>query len=123
MSAVILNINVEQGSTFSQSVTLTGFDLYEYTLSCQIRSVANAMSPVLVTPTVDYTHIGATDPIVPIRTFTISMTATQTKALVSVGKNYSVPTQFAYDVIGTKIDGTVTRFVNGIVYVSPAVTV
>jgi len=122
MSAVVLNINVEQGATFSQSVTLTGFDLYGYTLSSQIRSVANAVSPVLVTPTVDYVHIGATEPVVPITSFTMSMTAAQTRALVSSGKNYSTPTQFAYDVIGTKIDGTVTRFVNGIVYVSPAVT-
>lgn len=122
MSAIVLNLSVEQGVTFSQDIALTGVDLTDYVLSSQIRAVANYTSPVLAYPTVAYEPANSTNPPVPITEFNLSLTPAQTLALPVFGKNYSTPVPFTYDVIGTKLDGTITRFVNGIISVSPAVT-
>ena len=120
MSATVINLTVEQGITFSQEITLVGVDMTNYTLTSQIKASANPVLPALASPTI--TPIAAVLPATTITKFTIALTPAQTLALPVYGKNYSIPTVFAYDVIGTKLDGTVTRFVNGTVSVSPAVT-
>lgn len=120
MSATVINLAIEQGVSFSQIISVGSIDLTDYTLSSQIKASANPTLPSLANPTI--TPIDPVVPGDPIISFTLSLTPAQTLALPVYGKNYSTPTVFTYDVIGTKIDGTVTRFVNGSVSISPAVT-
>jgi len=109
MSAGKYNITLDQGSTFVLQVTLeqpagTPINLSGYTVRSQIRksysdTLIGAFTCALVTPASGI--------------FQMALTATQTKLLTEA--------EYVYDV-EISIGSTVTRVLEGIIYVSPEVT-
>tara|TARA_Y100000310_G_C20629232_1_gene787651 strand:- start:519 stop:860 length:342 start_codon:yes stop_codon:yes gene_type:complete len=111
--AAIANLIVDQGATFTSTITVyntddTLFNLTGYTGASQIRKSYSSSSA-----SATFTVAFATD-----RTLgqlTVSLTAAQT-ALLDEGR-------YVYDVEVTKTsDSTVTRVIQGIVTVSPNAT-
>lgn len=116
MSAVVRDLSIEQGTSFDVDFTLpTGTVLTDYVFTSQIREQANAAYPALATPTITADSTG--DPVI-----NWALTAAQTAQLPASGRTYAISVAYTYDIIGTKSDGTVVRFFNGTVRVSPAVT-
>jgi hypothetical protein len=118
MAAQVLNLSViEQGASWEQAITLDPVvDLTDLTGACQIRSMADANSPVVASPEVTIDVDPETGK------FTLSLTAEETanipcKSTVS----HSVTTKYLYDVIFTGVAST-HRVLNGTVSVSPRVT-
>lgn len=109
--ATISNIFIDQGATFSTTVTIedgtsSALDLTNYTAIAQIRKTYQS------TASVSFTVTFASD-----RTtgqITISLTDTQTAAL-DEGR-------YVYDLIITDSSGTKIRVVEGIATVNPSVS-
>lgn len=118
MSAGRYDLYIEKGATFEQLVTIvscTGItiDLTDYTPRGQIRSDANS-STIIVALTV--TILSATS-------LKISLTDTQTTALVTTGKTFDEVLKLVYDVELVKTsDSSVLRLLNGFAIISPEVT-
>jgi hypothetical protein len=108
--AIVSNLTVDQGSTFSASIDITDtennlLNLTGYTVAGQIRKTYDSSTAVDFTGSVSNAALGEV---------TISLTATQTNALVAG--------RYVYDVEITSAGGTVTRVIEGQVEVTPGVT-
>ncbi|MDP7367464.1 MAG: hypothetical protein QGH83_09425 [Candidatus Pacebacteria bacterium] len=108
--AIVSNLTVDQGSTFSASIDITDtennlLNLTGYTVAGQIRKTYDSSTAVDFTGSVSNAALGEV---------TISLTATQTNALVAG--------RYVYDVEITSSGGTVTRVIEGQVEVTPGVT-
>ena len=108
--ASISNIFIDQGATFTTTVTVTdsngdAVNLSGYSVAAQIRKTFLSSTATAVTATISNASSGE---------ITISLTPTQTTAL-EAGR-------FVYDVLITASGGTKTRVVEGQVTVNPSVT-
>ena len=108
--ASISNIFIDQGATFTTTVTVTdsngdAVNLSGYSVAAQIRKTFLSSSATAFTATISNASSGE---------ITISLTPTQTAAL-EAGR-------FVYDVVITASGGTKTRVVEGQVTVNPSVT-
>ena len=113
MAAGTLDLNVEQGATYSQTLTWkinnALVNLTNYTARMQVREDVTSTSTIIsLTQAAGLTLGGAAGTIV------IALTATQTAALVS--GNY------VYDLELASSGGVVTRLVQGDFNISPEVT-
>ena len=109
--ASILNQIIDQGSTFSKSITVyqtdgaTVQDLTAYTPSSQLRKNYTSTA---------YTTINATNNSPTNGIIVMSLTAVQTAALKSG--------RYVYDLQITHSDSTVTRVIEGVITIRPEVT-
>ena len=108
--ASISNIFIDQGATFTTTVTVTdangdAVSLSGYSVAAQIRKTFLSSSATAFTATISNASSGE---------ITISLSPTQTAAL-EAGR-------FVYDVLITASGGTKTRVVEGQVTVNPSVT-
>tara|TARA_B100000212_G_C26927559_1_gene344698 strand:- start:174 stop:506 length:333 start_codon:yes stop_codon:yes gene_type:complete len=108
--ASISNIFIDQGATFTTTVTVTdangdAVSLSGYSVAAQIRKTFLSSSATAFTATISNASAGE---------ITISLSPTQTAAL-EAGR-------FVYDVLITASGGTKTRVVEGQVTVNPSVT-
>jgi hypothetical protein len=109
--ATISNIFIDQGASFSTTVTISdsdgsALDLTAYTALAQIRKTYES------TTAIDFTTEFASD-----RTtgqITISLTDTQTSTFESG--------RYVYDLVITGVNGVKTRVVEGIATVNPSVS-
>jgi len=115
MSASIYNINIEQGATFTRTITWkdsagAAINLTGYTARMQIRErVESATALVSLTSSSGITLGGAAGTVV------ITITAALTDALPNMKKG-------VYDLELVSAGGIVTRLLQGEVVVSPQVT-
>lgn len=117
-----IDLTILQGETFSRTLTLTNssgtaMDLTSYTARASIRQTADSS-----VKTVDFTCAFVTP-----RTsgqITLALTATQTSAIPTTGKQaYDKYAKYVWDIELIAPDTTtVTRIANGNVLVSPEVT-
>lgn len=113
--AATANLRIDQGSTFSTDITLydalgNAFDLSVYTVSAKM-----ALGYSSTRTRVPFTTSIFNDPTAGI--VTIQLTASQTAAL-------EAPARYVFDIELTKTtDNSVTRVIEGIITVSPNVTV
>ena len=108
--AIVSNLTVDQGSTFSASVDITDTEdnilvLTGYTVAGQLRKTYDSSTAVSFAASVSNATTGEV---------TISLTATQTNALIAG--------RYVYDVEITSAGGTVTRVIEGQIEVTPGVT-
>ena len=108
--ASISNIFIDQGATFTTTVTVTdsngdAVNLSGYSVAAQIRKTFLSSSATAFTASISNASSGE---------ITISLTDTQTTVL-EAGR-------FVYDVLITASGGTKTRVVEGQVTVNPSVT-
>ena len=108
--ASISNIFIDQGATFTTTVTVTDangdeVNLSGYSVAAQIRKTFLSSTATAFTATISNASSGE---------ITISLSPTQTTAL-EAGR-------FVYDVLITASGGTKTRVVEGQVTVNPSVT-
>jgi hypothetical protein len=108
--ATVRNIVIDQGTTFTLSITVSDFtdtpiNLTGYTLRSQMRKSYNSNTYTAFTVTSDEPTEGEIN---------LSLTATQTSAL-----RYG---RYVYDVEIVSSTGVVTRVLEGIVTVNPEVT-
>ena len=108
--ASISNIFIDQGATFTTTVTVTdssgsAVNLSGYSVAAQIRKTFLSASATAFTASISNASSGE---------ITISLSPTQTAAL-EAGR-------FVYDVLITASGGTKTRVVEGQVTVNPSVT-
>ena len=108
--ASISNIFIDQGATFTTTVTVTdangdAVSLSGYSVAAQIRKTFLSSTATAFTATISNASSGE---------ITISLSPTQTPAL-EAGR-------FVYDVLITASGGTKTRVVEGQVTVNPSVT-
>ena len=108
--ASISNIFIDQGATFTTTVTVTdangdAVNLSGYSVAAQIRKTFLSSTATAFTATISNASSGE---------ITISLTPTQTTAL-EAGR-------FVYDVLITASGGTKTRVVEGQGTVNPSVT-
>lgn len=109
--ATISNIFIDQGATFSTTVTIedgTGspLDLTGYTALAQIRKTYQSTTATEFTSTFDSDRTTGL--------ITISLTDSQTTALEEG--------RYVYDLLITDVSGSKTRVVEGIVTVNPSVS-
>lgn len=107
--AIKANLIIDQGTDYSTTITLTDeqdsvIDLAGYTANAQMKKTYTSSNSVTFT-----TVVSAAQGLV-----TLSLTDTQTANIT--------PGRYVYDVILT-INSTTTRIVEGIVTVTPRVTV
>jgi len=112
--AAIANLRIEQGATFTSDVTVKDvngdvFDLTGYTASAKMAlGYASTRTRVAFSTTISTPTTGVV---------TLSLTADQTNAL-------EAPARYVYDVeILRTSDSTITRVIEGIITVSPSVTI
>ena len=108
--ASISNIFIDQGATFTTTVTVTdangdAVNLSGYSVAAQIRKTFLSSTATAFTASISNASSGE---------ITISLSPTQTTAL-EAGR-------FVYDVLITASGGTKTRVVEGQVTVNPSVT-
>ena len=108
--AIVSNLTVDQGSTFSASIDITDTEdnilvLTGYTVAGQIRKTYDSSTAVSFAASVSNAANGEV---------TISLTPAQTNALVAG--------RYVYDVEITSAGGTVTRVIEGQLEVTPGVT-
>jgi hypothetical protein len=108
--AIVSNLTIDQGSTFSASIDITDVEdnilvLTGYTVAAQIRKTYDSTTAVSFTGSVSNATQGE---------ITISLTPAQTNALVAG--------RYVYDAEITSAGGTVTRVIEGQVEVTPGVT-
>ena len=108
--AIVSNLTVDQGSTFNVEVEVTDVDgnvlvLTGYSVAGQMRKNYDSSTFTAFTGQVSNANLGLV---------TISLTATQTNALVAG--------RYVYDVEITSAAGVVTRVLEGQLEVTPGVT-
>ena len=108
--AIVSNLTVDQGSTFSATIDITDAEdnilvLTGYTVAAQIRKTYSSVTAVNFTGSVSNATLGE---------ITISLTPAQTNALVAG--------RYVYDAEITSAGGTVTRVIEGQIEVTPGVT-
>ena len=112
--AAVANLTIDQGASFSSSVTVKGldglpFDLTGYTAEAKMAlGYTSTRTRTTITTTFDADRTTGI--------INLSLTATQTAAL-------EAPARYVYDVeITLTADSTVTRVIEGIITVRPNVT-
>jgi len=112
--AAIANLRIEQGATFTSDVTVKDangdvFDLTGYSASAKMaQGYASTRTRVSFSTAIGTPTSGV---------ITLSLTADQTNAL-------DAPARYVYDVdILRASDSTITRVIEGIITVSPSVTI
>lgn len=121
MAAAVVDLYIEQGATFTRTLTLTGpasaytpVDLTGYTARGMIKSTAQDTSAVAsFTCTIDDPTTGK---------ITLLLDAETTASISALGNRYSSYTKYTYDVEIESADGLVYRILNGKISVSPEVT-
>lgn len=119
MAAGILDLVIEQGTTFGMTITVkdandTVINITGYTFRGKIKeSAQDATAVEEFTCTITDAVNGQ---------FTVGLTATETAALVATGAAYDSYTSYTYDIEMVDSSGAVTRLLNGSVSVSPEVT-
>jgi len=109
--AAIANLIVEQGATFSSSITVkdsdgNALDLTGYTASAKMAlGYSSTRTRTTITTTINAPTTGVVG---------LSLTADQTAAL-------DAPARYVYDVDITASDSTVTRVIEGIMTIRPNV--
>lgn len=107
--AFTVNLYVEAGATFSREVTYTNadgsvFDLTDYSAELQVRlTAASETAEITLNPSID----------VPTGKVSWTFTAAQTSGLTAP--------KYVYAIELTHTDGTVIRFIEGEITVSPEV--
>lgn len=109
--ATISNIFIDQGATFSTTVTIedgvgSPLDLTGYTALAQIRKTYQSTTATAFTSTFDSDRTTGL--------ITISLTDSQTSSLEEG--------RYVYDLLISDVSGTKTRVVEGIVTVNPSVS-
>ena len=110
--ASILNQNIDQGSTYSKSITVYQNDgttiqnLTGYTATSQLRKNYTSTAYTTILATIQTPATGGV--------IVISLTAIQTAALKSG--------RYVYDLQIAAADGTVTRVIEGVITLRPEVT-
>lgn len=118
MAAGVLDLYIEQGATFTRTITLesapaTPIDLTGYTARGKIKTGATATTSVadfVCTISAPLTGV-----------IIVSLTSTITAGIPTTGDKYSSLAKYYYD-IEIESGGVVTRILNGQVTVSPEVT-
>ena len=108
--AIVSNLTIDQGSTFQATIDVTDVEdnilvLTGYTVAAQLRKTYDSNTATNFTGSVSNAALGQV---------TVSLTSTQTNALVAG--------RYVYDVEITSAGGTVTRVVEGQLEVTPGVT-
>lgn len=109
--ATLANIFIDQGATFSTTVTVTdvdqsALDLTNYSVEAQIRKTYESLTSVSFTTTISASPTtGLID---------LELTPTQTAALE--------PGRYVYDLVITSAGGIKTRVIEGIATVNPSVS-
>ena len=113
--AAIANLRIDQGATFTSDVTVTdsngdAFDLTGYTASAKMaKGYASTRTRTSITTTIN------SDPTTGI--IQLSLTADQTNTR-------DASARYVYDVENTRTsDSTITRVIEGIITISPSVTI
>ena len=113
--AATANLRIDQGATFTSDVNVAdsngdAFDLTGYTASAKMaKGYASTRTRTSITTTIN------SDPTTGI--ITLTLTADQTNTL-------DAPARYVYDVEITQTsDSTVTRVIEGIITISPSVTI
>jgi UDP-3-O-acyl-N-acetylglucosamine deacetylase len=109
--ATLTNIFIDQGSTFSTSVTIAdsdgiAFDLTDYSAQAQIRKTYESITATNFSTTIS---VNPTTGLI-----TLELTAAQTAALE--------PGRYVYDLIISSSGGIKTRVLEGIATVTPSVS-
>lgn len=109
--ATITNIFIDQGATFSTSVTVTesddsSFDLTNYTALAQLRKTYESLTSVDFSTTISSSPTSGV--------ISLELTSTQTAALE--------PGRYVYDLVITSNGGIKTRVIEGIATVNPSVS-
>jgi hypothetical protein len=118
MAAGVTDLYIEQGATFTRTLTLESapgvpIDLTGYTVRGKIKTGATSTSTVATFDClVDAPLTGV---------IVVSLTSTITAGIPTTGDKYSALSKYYYD-IEMEIGGVVTRLLNGQVTVSPEVT-
>jgi hypothetical protein len=123
MAAGVCNLLIQQGETFTRTITLTDnqlvpvpINLTGYTARAQIRPTADS-STITATFVCTFAVDRATGVI------TISLADTVTTAIATTGKTaYDKLAKYQWDMEIISSGGVVTRILNGAVEVSPEVT-
>ncbi len=108
--AIVSNLTVDQGSTFTANIDCTGLDgnilnLTGFTVAAQLRKTYDSSTKTDFTATIANALTGR---------LTIALSAAQTNALAAG--------RYVYDVEITSGAGVVTRVVEGQVEITPGVT-
>ena len=113
--AAIANLRIHQGASFSSDVTVTdtdgdAFNLTGYSAASKMaKGYASTRTRTQITTSI------ASDPTTGV--ITLSLTADQTNTL-------DAPARYVYDVEITRTsDSTITRVIEGIITISPSVTI
>lgn len=119
MAAGILDLTIEQGTTFALVVKLKDddgnvIDLTGYTMRGQVRATCASATTIIAFTCTN------TDPT--LGQFTCTLTAAQTTALATTGATFDEYTTYVYDVEIVSGAGVVTRVLNGAVFISPEAT-
>lgn len=119
MTAATLNLEIECGADFAQTVTLkdssdVAIDITTYSFSSMIKS--SAADPDAL---ISFTVTKAVDPLT--GTFTLSLTNAQTASLFAPGDFSSETMTLVYDVVQT-VGIVKTRIIQGSIAVYPGVT-
>ena len=109
--ATLTNIFIDQGASFSTSVTVTdtdesAFDLADYTAEAQIRKTYDSLTSTSFSTSIDANPASGL--------ITLELTPTQTTAL-EAGR-------YVYDLVITSNGGIKTRVIEGIATVLPSVS-
>jgi hypothetical protein len=123
MAAGVCNLLIQQGETFSRTITITDnqaipvpINLTGYTARASIRPAADSS-----TKTCDFVCTFATDRATGV--IVISLADTVTSAIATTGKTaYDKLAKYQWDMEIISSGGVVTRLLNGSVEVSPEVT-
>lgn len=116
------DITIEQGATFSTTITITDpvtgavIDVSGWTFRGKVRSTYSSTT-VQASFTFD-TSLGATGVV----TATISAANTALIAVPAATSFVRTIHKYIYDIEGVKVDTSVVRVVEGIAYISPEVT-
>lgn len=123
MAAGIIDFKVEQGTTFTTTITLqttntTAWDLSEYSVRGQIRETASSIEKIA-----DF-YCTIVEPLE--GKIKITLSPEKTSSIKLNGKSYSSLTKYVYDIeIYKVLEGgseEVHRVLNGYVFISPEVT-
>ena len=113
--AATANLRIDQGASFSTDVTVTNTDGAAFNLTGYTASAKMALGYTSTRTRTTFTTAIANDATTGV--ITLSLTADQTN-------NLEAPARYVYDVEILKTsDSTITRVIEGIITVSPSVTI
>ena len=113
--AATANLRIDQGASFSTDVTVTNTDGTAFNLTGYTASAKMALGYTSTRTRTTFTTAIANDATTGV--ITLSLTADQTN-------NLEAPARYVYDVEILKTsDSTITRVIEGIITVSPSVTI